>query len=166
MWFRFNRLSQPATSHIFWLLWSTALWQQRGDSVSSLPGAVPPSIVPYTPSALRGCSAQRSTTALASARAAASATCRLALVATSRPRVRTPIAEVCPAVAANPSAAFWFVLRERIERWRGAAVNSLSIRYPSPLPMSHHRRAVRILDLEAIRDGPKGRHDLLRSLRH
>jgi hypothetical protein len=52
------------------------------------------------------CSFQRSTTAFAPARAAASATCRLALVAMSRPRVRTPIVRVCLAVAANPSAAF------------------------------------------------------------
>jgi hypothetical protein len=40
------------------------------------------------------CSFQRSTTPFASARAAASATCRFALMAMSRPRVRTPIAAV------------------------------------------------------------------------
>jgi hypothetical protein len=41
------------------------------------------------------CSFQRSMTAFASARAAASATCRLAPMAMSRPRVRTPMRQYC-----------------------------------------------------------------------
>jgi hypothetical protein len=49
------------------------------------------------------CSFQRTMTALASARPAVSATCRLALMAMSRPRVRMLLPEVCPAVAASPT---------------------------------------------------------------
>jgi hypothetical protein len=48
------------------------------------------------------CSFQRPMTAWASARAAASATCRLAAVAMSRPRVRTPIAASSVELQNNP----------------------------------------------------------------
>jgi hypothetical protein len=69
------------------------------------------------------CSFQRSITPFASARAAASATCRLALMAMSRPRVRTPIAaQYCPDRAA----------------------------LPSPFAGPNHRRAVRVLDLDPV----------------
>jgi hypothetical protein len=48
------------------------------------------------------CSFQRSMTAFASARAAASATCRFALMAMSRPHVRTPMTQYCPNRAGLP----------------------------------------------------------------
>jgi hypothetical protein len=83
------------------------------------------------------CSFQRSMTAFASARAAASATCRLAFLAMSRPRVRTPMRQYRPTRA-------WL---------------------PPPLPMSHHCRAVGVLDLDPVprRARPVGRRKPLRN---
>jgi hypothetical protein len=82
--------------------------QARASLRSARPGS---SETTACPGWRQGFSFQRSMTAFASVRAAASATCRLAFLAMSRPRVRTPMRQHCP---------------NRAE-------------VPPPLRMSHHR---------------------------